>query len=263
MSKRLRDNLTSDYFGAANRLNSRQQRKKIIAYVESYDDVFFWRSILSQFETDSYYFEIMLPTRQNVLERGKKAALMSALSGKTGQWLIEHVTEEGIAPVAKIMVAKNELDKKKLANSKMTDEQYQKELTELKNGNLPTEKVPTLTIIIKALDTASYKNMVDALDEMQICSISTSSGSMASGSMEMDLTWRSPATTAVTMPPPALASTVSSAAWAWISSIFFCIFLACFIMAWGFIAIAFSYLGAPRAGLMRCGLLSHRLRCRP
>ena len=69
------------------------------------------------------------------------------------------------------MVAKNELDKKKLANSKMTDEQYQKELTELKNGNLPTEKVPTLTIIIKALDTASYKNMVDALDEMQICSI--------------------------------------------------------------------------------------------
>ena len=88
MSKRLRDNLTSDYFGAANRLNSRQQRKKIIAYVESYDDVFFWRSILSQFETDSYYFDIMLPTRQNVLERGKKAALMSALSGKTGQWLI-------------------------------------------------------------------------------------------------------------------------------------------------------------------------------
>ena len=93
--------------------------------------------------------------------------------GKNGirKVLIEHVTEEGIAPVAKIMVAKNELDKKKLANSKMTDEQYQKELTELKNGNLPTEKVPTLTIIIKALDTASYKNMVDALDEMQICSI--------------------------------------------------------------------------------------------
>ena len=87
--------------------------------------------------------------------------------------LREHVTEEGISPVAKIMVAKNELDKKKLANSKMTDEQYQKELTELKNGNLPTEKVPTLTIIIKALDTASYKNMVDALDEMQICSIGT------------------------------------------------------------------------------------------
>ena len=85
--------------------------------------------------------------------------------------LREHVTEEGISPVAKIMVAKNELDKKKLSNSKMTDEQYQKALAEIKNGNLDNEKVPTLTIIIKPLDTASYKNMVDALDEMQICSI--------------------------------------------------------------------------------------------
>ena len=93
--------------------------------------------------------------------------------GKNGirKVLIEHVTEEGIAPVAKIMVAKNELDKKKLSNSKMTDEQYQKALAEIKNGNLDNEKVPTLTIIIKPLDTASYKNMVDALDEMQICCI--------------------------------------------------------------------------------------------
>ena len=86
--KRLQDNLTSSYLQAANCLNSRQQRRKIVAYVESYDDVFFWRNILSQFETDKIFFEIMLPTRENNLERGKKAALMSALSGKTGQWLI-------------------------------------------------------------------------------------------------------------------------------------------------------------------------------
>ena len=85
--KRLQDNLTSSYLQAANCLNSRQQRRKVVAYVES-DDVFFWRSILSQFETDKIYFEIMRPTRENTLERGKKAALMSALSGKTGQWLI-------------------------------------------------------------------------------------------------------------------------------------------------------------------------------
>lgn len=98
MGKRLQENLTSSYFAAANRLNSKRQRQKIVAYVESYDDVFFWRSILSQFETDNYYFEVMLPSRpqsqgyqaqgSKVLERGKKAALMSALSGKTGQWLI-------------------------------------------------------------------------------------------------------------------------------------------------------------------------------
>ena len=92
--------------------------------------------------------------------------------GKDGirKVLMSHVTEEGIAPVAKIMVAKQKLDEKKIKYN-MVDSLYQKELAEIKNGNLDGEKVPTLTIIIKPLDTASYKNMVDALDEMQICSI--------------------------------------------------------------------------------------------
>ena len=53
----------------------------------------------------------------------------------------------------------------------MTDAEYQKELEELKKGNIAGEKIPTLTIIIKPLDTANYNNMVEALDEMQICSI--------------------------------------------------------------------------------------------
>jgi len=94
--------------------------------------------------------------------------------GKDGirKVLISHVTEEGIAPVAKIMMAKQKLDEKKIKYN-MADSLYQKELSEIKNGNLNGEKVPKLTIIIKPLDTASYKNMVDALDEMQICSIGT------------------------------------------------------------------------------------------
>ena len=94
--------------------------------------------------------------------------------GKDGirKVLINHTTEEGINPVARIMQAKMKLDERKLAyNSKMTDEQYQKELSELKNGKVNGEKIPVLTIIIKPLDTASYENMVEALDEMQICSI--------------------------------------------------------------------------------------------
>ena len=92
--------------------------------------------------------------------------------GKDGirKVLMSHVTEESIAPVAKIMVAKQKLDEKKVKYN-MADSIYQKELSELKNGNINGEKIPTLTIIIKPLDTASYKNMVDALDEMQICSI--------------------------------------------------------------------------------------------
>ena len=87
--------------------------------------------------------------------------------------LMEHTTEEGVNPVAKIMLAKKELDAKKTAyNSKMTDEQYQAELSKLKKGELPNgEKVPTMTVIIRPLDTATYDNMVAALDEMLICSI--------------------------------------------------------------------------------------------
>ena len=53
MGKRLRDNITSGYFEAANKLNSKRARSKIIAYVESYDDVFFWRTVLSRFEDDT------------------------------------------------------------------------------------------------------------------------------------------------------------------------------------------------------------------
>ena len=87
--------------------------------------------------------------------------------------LIKHTTEEGVNPVAKIMMAKKELDAKKTAfNSKMTDQQYQEELSKLKKGELPNgEKVPTMTVIIRPLDTATYDNMVAALDEMLICSI--------------------------------------------------------------------------------------------
>ena len=53
------------------------------------------------------------------------------------------------------------------------DSIYDKMLGEIKKGNLETGKVPTLTCIIKCTDEASYKNMVDALDEMTICSIGT------------------------------------------------------------------------------------------
>ena len=86
--------------------------------------------------------------------------------------LIKHTTEEGINPVARIMQAKAKLDERKTApGSTMTDAQYDKELDELRKGNINGEKIPTLTIIIKPMDSSSYNNMVEALDEMQICSI--------------------------------------------------------------------------------------------
>ena len=95
--------------------------------------------------------------------------------GKEGieKVLNEHTTEEGINPIAKIKMAKKELDAKKTEyGSKMTDEQYQEQLKKLKKGELPTgEKVPTLTCIIRPLPTATYANMVAALDEMLISNI--------------------------------------------------------------------------------------------
>jgi biopolymer transport protein ExbD len=95
--------------------------------------------------------------------------------GKDGieKVLNEHTTEEGVNPVAKIKLAKKELDAKKNEyNSKMTDEQYQDALKKLKKGELPSgEKVPTMTVIIRPLDTATYENMVAALDEMLISNI--------------------------------------------------------------------------------------------
>ena len=106
MGRRLRDHITSSYLEAANWLNSKQSRRKVIAYVESYDDVFFWRSILSQYENDKLYFEVMLPSRMDRLERGKKAVLMNLLSGKVGQGMIACVDadydylEQGVTPTS-------------------------------------------------------------------------------------------------------------------------------------------------------------------
>jgi len=81
MSNRLKDNINSRYFEAANALKSKQARRRIVAYVESYDDIYFWRTVLGPFEDDHRYFEVMLPSKVN-LTRGKKSVLMNFLAGE-------------------------------------------------------------------------------------------------------------------------------------------------------------------------------------
>ena len=85
--------------------------------------------------------------------------------------LINHKTEEGYTPVKNIKASKALLDAERAKDKTMTDSIYNARLDKIKKGELETGKVPPLTIIIKAMDTASYKNLVDALDEMQICAI--------------------------------------------------------------------------------------------
>jgi len=58
----------------------------------------------------------------------------------------------------------NELKKKKL-DKLISQEDFTKQVSELKNGK------NTPVVIIKATDEATYMNLIDALDEMQICNI--------------------------------------------------------------------------------------------
>lgn len=58
----------------------------------------------------------------------------------------------------------NELKKQK-ADLILSEEEYAEQLAEIKSGK------DTPTVIIKATDGSSYKNLIDALDEMLICNI--------------------------------------------------------------------------------------------
>ena len=83
MARRLSQNINSAYIEAANRLNGKKARRKIVAYVESFDDIFFWGNLLRPLENEKFYFEVMLPS-QTSLGKGKKIAL----SNRLGKYMI-------------------------------------------------------------------------------------------------------------------------------------------------------------------------------
>lgn len=74
--------------------------------------------------------------------------------------------------IEKVLLAKNATAVKQVAelkvkkeNLEINEEEYKKQVAEVKGAK------DTPTVIIKATDDATYKNLIDALDEMQICSI--------------------------------------------------------------------------------------------
>ena len=74
--------------------------------------------------------------------------------------------------IEKVLLAKNATAVKEVAelkvkkeNLEINEEEYKKQVAEVKGAK------DTPTVIIKATDDATYKNLIDALDEMQICSI--------------------------------------------------------------------------------------------
>lgn len=93
MGKRLTENLSSLYIGAANRLKPKKARNRIVAYVESYDDVAFWRSIFADFEDENFYFEVMLPSNKSLC-KGKKSVLMNKLGSRLGQNMVACVDSD-------------------------------------------------------------------------------------------------------------------------------------------------------------------------
>ena len=124
---------------------------------------------------DKLYYVEGLPEYDN------PECLKETTWGKDGvrKLLIEHITEDGFSPVAKVMMAKKKLDEKRAQlGDKMKKEDYEKMLSDIRNGKSEEfiaeygEKgMQTLTVIIKPTDVSTYDNMVQALDEMLVCSI--------------------------------------------------------------------------------------------
>lgn len=79
---------------------------------------------------------------------------------------------DGRKPMEEVKKAIAKLDEE--YKGKEQDTIYAKKLADIKGGTPEGgEKIPVLTVIIKPFDSASYDNMVSALDEMLICNVGT------------------------------------------------------------------------------------------
>ncbi len=108
-------------------------------------------TIIIDGENAIYYFE----------GKPEDATLTATTYGKDG------IRQVLMRKNAKAQVEVEKL-KKEWANKEINEETkklYQKSLSEIKNAK------GTPTVVIKASDKATYKNLIDVLDEMQICNI--------------------------------------------------------------------------------------------
>ena len=122
---------------------------------------------------DKIYYVEGLPEYEN------PECLKETTWGKDGvrKLLIEHITEDGFSPVAKVMMEVKKLRELK-AQDKIKAEDFEKKLADIRNGKSDAmlaeygdKGMQTLTVIIKPMDVSTYNNMVQALDEMLVCSI--------------------------------------------------------------------------------------------
>ncbi len=85
--RRLNDNANSRYVEASNLLRPRNAKRRVVAYVESYEDISFWRTVLDEIESETLRFEVMLPSR-TTLGKGKKNVLANQLGQSLGNYMI-------------------------------------------------------------------------------------------------------------------------------------------------------------------------------
>lgn len=93
MKKKFTEYLNSGFLEAANALRPKRAATKIVAYVESYDDISFWRAVFDEFESEKFHFEVMLPARTK-LTKGKKQAMMNMLGKSVGRNMIACVDSD-------------------------------------------------------------------------------------------------------------------------------------------------------------------------
>jgi biopolymer transport protein ExbD len=104
--------------------------------------------------------------------------------GKPGEDVALTPTQYGGEGIRKVLLTKNaramaqvEALKKEYSTKEVNEKtkaEYKEKLSEIRNGKkigADGKAIPTPTVVIKPSDKASYKNLIDVLDEMQICNI--------------------------------------------------------------------------------------------
>jgi biopolymer transport protein ExbD len=104
--------------------------------------------------------------------------------GKPGEDVTLTPTQYGSEGIRKVLLTKNaramaqvEALKKEYSTKEVNEKtkaEYKEKLSEIRNGKkigADGKAIPTPTVVIKPSDKASYKNLIDVLDVMQICNI--------------------------------------------------------------------------------------------
>lgn len=93
MATPIKENVNSDYLEVGTLLRPKSKPKSVVVYVESEEDIAFWRTILHPYETKEIRFKINLPSHAS-LAKGKNKALARSndifdnVTGEVGKFML-------------------------------------------------------------------------------------------------------------------------------------------------------------------------------